>query len=249
MMQSGWALGYIAAALLSGWILPLHGWRVLFVLGAAARSGHSLDSKQNSGARDLEEKGWPRPLLASSSTGAAPACTLCLRAFGRLTLCILGAFHVDSLLPFHAEVDQGGAGLSIPNPWAGSLPWSLELSWGYLSFGHPADRFGRRRDLRVFCPVRRGAGHHLCARPLKRRPLFILSPFVGFFGHGYFSVFGAMLSELFPTRTAGPPRAFVTTPAARSARRRRSSWALSSTTLAALWHSRPRRPFLSSEPV
>src|SRR5581483_641599 len=35
MMQSGWALGYIAAALLSGWILPIHGWRILFLIGAA----------------------------------------------------------------------------------------------------------------------------------------------------------------------------------------------------------------------
>ena len=26
---------------------------------------------------------------------------------------------------------------------------------------------------------------------------------IGFFGHGYFSVFGAMLAELFPTRVRG----------------------------------------------
>jgi MFS family permease len=30
--------------------------------------------------------------------------------------------------------------------------------------------------------------------------LLALGPFVGFFGHGYFSVFGSMLAELFPTR-------------------------------------------------
>jgi nitrate/nitrite transporter NarK len=30
--------------------------------------------------------------------------------------------------------------------------------------------------------------------------LLLLGPLVGFFGHGYFSVFGAMLAELFPTR-------------------------------------------------
>jgi MFS family permease len=28
----------------------------------------------------------------------------------------------------------------------------------------------------------------------------LLGPLVGFFGHGYFSVFGSMLAELFPTR-------------------------------------------------
>jgi hypothetical protein len=29
--------------------------------------------------------------------------------------------------------------------------------------------------------------------------LVIVGPLVGFFGHGYFSVFGAMLAELFPS--------------------------------------------------
>jgi hypothetical protein len=29
--------------------------------------------------------------------------------------------------------------------------------------------------------------------------LFALGPLVGFFGHGYFSVFGALLAELFPS--------------------------------------------------
>src|SRR6185503_5797537 len=33
LMQSGWAIGYIVAAILAALVLPKHGWRVLFVLG------------------------------------------------------------------------------------------------------------------------------------------------------------------------------------------------------------------------
>jgi MFS family permease len=33
--------------------------------------------------------------------------------------------------------------------------------------------------------------------------LLVLGPLVGLFGHGYFSVFGAMLAELFPTGVRG----------------------------------------------
>ncbi len=33
--------------------------------------------------------------------------------------------------------------------------------------------------------------------------LLALGPLVGFFGHGYFSVFGAMLAELFPSTIRG----------------------------------------------
>ena len=63
-----------------------------------------------------------------------------------------------------------------------------------------ADRFGRRPVFigfvlaaAVLVPVYGLAG---------RWPglLLALGPFVGFFGHGYFSVFGALLAELFPTR-------------------------------------------------
>ena len=35
IVQSGWALGYIAAALLSARLLPIYGWRALFVAGIA----------------------------------------------------------------------------------------------------------------------------------------------------------------------------------------------------------------------
>jgi nitrate/nitrite transporter NarK len=33
--------------------------------------------------------------------------------------------------------------------------------------------------------------------------LLVLGPLIGFFGHGYFSVFGAMLAELFPVSIRG----------------------------------------------
>ena len=36
-----------------------------------------------------------------------------------------------------------------------------------------------------------------------------LGPFVGFFGSGYFSAFGAFISELFPTRARGSAVGFT----------------------------------------
>ncbi|WP_144576945.1 MFS transporter, partial [Siminovitchia fortis] len=31
-LQAGWTVGYIVATLLAGWIIPEHGWRVLFFI-------------------------------------------------------------------------------------------------------------------------------------------------------------------------------------------------------------------------
>jgi MFS family permease len=66
---------------------------------------------------------------------------------------------------------------------------------GYTAFGFLADRFGRRPVFAFFLvaaallvPVfARSAGHEM--------QLLWLGPLLGCFGHGYFSVFGAMLSE------------------------------------------------------
>ena len=38
--------------------------------------------------------------------------------------------------------------------------------------------------------------------------LLTIGPLVGYFGHGYFSVFGAMLAELFPTRIRATAQGF-----------------------------------------
>jgi MFS family permease len=104
------------------------------------------------------------------------------------------------LPPFLARpVEQGGAGMGV----VGSLQWIIAMQigayFGYLTFGFIADRLGRRRTFIVFM---------LCAAAIvplygqmARSPgvLLVLSPLLGYFGHGYFSLFGGLIAELFPT--------------------------------------------------
>ncbi len=104
------------------------------------------------------------------------------------------------LPPFLSRpVEQGGAGMGV----VGSLQWIVLMQigayLGYLTFGFIADRLGRRRTFILFM---------LCAAAIvpvygqmARNPtvLLILSPLLGYFGHGYFSIFGSLVAELFPT--------------------------------------------------
>ncbi len=83
------------------------------------------------------------------------------------------------------------------------IPVQIGAFFGYAAFGFLADRFGRRPVFVAFVLFAAGivpayglSGQH----PVT---LMILGPFVGFFGHGYFSVFGAMLAELFPSHVRG----------------------------------------------
>jgi MFS family permease len=89
--------------------------------------------------------------------------------------------------------------LSVVRSTGFIIPMQLGALAGYLSFGFLADRFGRRP---AFVGFLLGAGvvTYLYGG-LAQSPGFLLAlgPLVGFFGHGYYSAFGAILSELFPS--------------------------------------------------
>lgn len=93
------------------------------------------------------------------------------------------------------------AELGLTSAQAGGLMTAtlVPSAVGGVVFGVLADRFGRRPTFVAFVlaaavvvPV-----YGLNAR--SETLLLVMGPLVGFFGHGYFSVFGAMLAELFPS--------------------------------------------------
>jgi MFS family permease len=69
---------------------------------------------------------------------------------------------------------------------------------GYASFGFLSDRFGRRRTYVTYLLV---AAVLVPLYGATRDPttLLLLGPIVAFFGTGYFSGFGAVTAEIFPT--------------------------------------------------
>jgi MFS family permease len=93
-----------------------------------------------------------------------------------------------------------------------STPWIISIQvgalFGYTSFGFLSDRFGRRPSFLIFV-----LGAALCVpvyalHGTSPGVLMLLGPLVGFFGHGYFSVFGAMLAELFPSALRATAQGF-----------------------------------------
>jgi MFS family permease len=207
IMQSGWAIGYMAAAVLAALILGNEslgdeGWRWLFVVGVAPAL-FTLWIRRNV----PESRAWVE--RAPAQQRANPLKTIFGRALVGRTLRIiaLGAavqFAYWGLFfwlpPFLSRpVEQGGAGMGV----VGSLQWIIFMQigayLGYLTFGFIADKLGRRRTFILFM---------LCAAAIvpvygqmARNPtvLLILSPLLGYFGHGYFSLFGGLIAELFPT--------------------------------------------------
>jgi len=84
------------------------------------------------------------------------------------------------------------------------IPTQIGAFFGYISFGLIADKIGRRLTF-AFYVATAAALTPVYAHLRSETALLAMGPMIGFFGTGFFSLFGAMLSELYPTvvRAAG----------------------------------------------
>jgi MFS family permease len=197
-MQSGWAIGYILAALLAAAVMPHWGWRPLFVAGVAPALlavwvlRRVEEPKRDAATRRHGDAGslWARGTLTRMGLATS------------VTSCVLFAYWgLFTWIPSYlsSPVSRGGAGMSVVQSSGWIVPMQIGSFFGYTLFGFLADRFGRRPvfltfvlSAAVLAPIYGQWGRHQTA-------LMLMGPLIGFFGHGYFSVFGAMLAELFPS--------------------------------------------------
>jgi len=209
LMQGGWALGYLLAALAAAALMPAWGWRPLFFLGTApALFGLWVRLR-------VEEPGlWTRPgpgerrglreLFRPALRRTTLVCTLVA------SLAMLGYWGLFSWLPSFlvAPLAQGGAGLSFVRGPLWMVPMLAGAYAGYLSFGFFADRWGRRP---AFAGFLLSSAALACLYGNTRHPLglMLLGPLVGFFGSGQVAAFGVVIAELFPTRARGAALGFI----------------------------------------
>jgi MFS family permease len=206
IMQSGWAIGYITAALMAALILgapgaPPDAWRWLFVVGVVPAL-FTLWIRRNV----PEPETWTRHQRKRVGN---PFSLIFGRALAGRTLLVilLGAavqfayWGVFFWLPaFLARpVSLGGAGMGVVGSLGWIIPVQIGAYFGYLTFGFIADRIGRRRTFIMFMLA--AAILVPVYGQMARNPtvLLLLGPVLGYFGHGYFSMFGSFIAELYPT--------------------------------------------------
>ncbi|HET9362422.1 MAG TPA: MFS transporter, partial [Vicinamibacterales bacterium] len=206
IMQSGWALGYMmasisAAVILGAPSLGADAWRWLFVLGVVP-AFFTLWIRRYV----REPESWSR--RRQTLGGAASPFAIFGPALIRRTLLIIALgsavqfanwglfFWLPQFLS--RPVAQGGAGMGI----VGSLPWIIPVQLGayagYLTFGFIADRIGRRQAFVLYMIA--AALLVPVYGQMARSPvvLLLLGPLLGYFGYGYFSMFGGFVAELYP---------------------------------------------------
>ena len=217
LMQSGWALGYMLAAASTAFILPRFGWRVLFLTGL-------FPALLTIWIQRKVKEPILKPMQGREKRVSRPWLDLFRPPLGRLTFfstalataMLFAYWGINTWLPgfLSAPRSQGGGGLDIVQTSAWIFTMQFGTFLGYASFGWLADWWGRRPAFLVYVliaavltplygltPVWAGAKSEFW--------LLALGPLVGFFGTGFFSLFGAMLAELYPTALRGSGQGFV----------------------------------------
>jgi MFS family permease len=190
----------IAAAVLGSPLFGSNGWRVLFLVGVAPALFTIWIRRR------VHEP--PRAARTTDSGGLNPFKAIFGRALiGRtIGVILLGSavqfanWGVFFWLPtFLARpLEQGGAGMGIVGSLGWLVPVQLGAYLGYLTFGFLADRFGRRQTFICFMVIAAIIVPIYGQFARDRLLLLVLSPLLGYFGYGYFSMFGSFVAELFP---------------------------------------------------
>src|SRR5205085_7935159 len=117
---------------------------------------------------------------------------------------LFGWWSFNLWLPSYLQEppSRGGLGLQMLSSSTMILVMQLGMWLGYVTFGFMSDRFGRKPTYVGYLLL---AAVLLFAYVSIRVPLVLLAlgPFVAFFATGYFSGFGAVTAEIFPTSIRG----------------------------------------------
>ena len=201
VMQSAWAIGYGLAALLVAVVLPRWGWRVVFFAGVLpalftlwvrrhVREPAVWTAQAGGGTRRLDLGA----IVGSGRLGITIALTL----MNASTMFAWWGFNL--WLPGYLSLPaaQGGVGLSTAAMSGFVVAMQVGMWLGYVTFGYASDLAGRRRAYVVYLVT---AAVLILVYVSVRAPLLLLllGPPVAFFATGYFSGFGAVTAELYPT--------------------------------------------------
>ena len=211
-MQSAWAVGYGAAAVVTAIVMPLWGWRGVFFVGilpalftlwvrrnveepAIWREARKTPARERIRVREI----FGGPMLPL---------TIAVTVMNAFTMFAWWGFNL--WLPGYLSLpaEEGGVGLTTTVMSAFVFVMQIGMWFGYVTFGFVSDTVGRKKTYIGYLVT---AAVLLFLYVSIRVPLVLLAlgPFVAFFGTGYFSGFGAVTAEIYPTAIRATAQGFT----------------------------------------
>jgi len=208
LMQSAWAIGYAAAAFVTMLVLPRWGWRAVFLVGILPAFLTLWVRSKVEEPRLWRQTTRRRGGFASIFKGGLLRLTVPLTIMNAFTL--FGWWGFNLWLPGYLSLPRASGGMGIPAATMSAFIIAMQVGmwFGYVTFGFVSDRVGRKKTyvaytltasvlILVYISLR---------TPL---PLLLLGPFVAFFATGYFSGFGAVTAEVYPTEIRASAQGFT----------------------------------------
>ena len=216
IVQSSWAIGFAAAALVAGPVSRYYGWRAVFFVGILPalvtlwiqrrvpesemwQERAVAEGTRQSVAVEQHTRGQESGSFASIFKPPYVRHTIALLLFNFFGM--FAWWGLFTWLPPYLSlpVDQGGRGLSVMGMTTLMVVLNIcGMFPGYASFGWVADHIGRRTAFRVYSLVAAFL-IPLYAMARSQSMLLVVGTLVAFFGTGLFSGSGIMGSEIFPT--------------------------------------------------
>ncbi len=217
-MQSAWAIGFGAAALTVSLVLPRFGWRAVFFVGVLPallvlwvrrnveepERWMALKVTQKMGVANAAARTSIVDIFRGKMLGRTSAVTF-------MNACTLfGWWGMNSWVPAYLSLPpaQGGLGMSDSTGPRFVAFMQIGMWLGYITFGYISDVFSRKR---VYVTYLLGASLLLPLYGSLSNPalLLLLGPFVAFFGTGFYSGFGAVTAEIYPTAIRASAQGFT----------------------------------------
>ena len=209
-MQSAWAIGYAAAAIVASIVVPRFGWRAAFFIGVLPafltlwirRTVRESEIWTNSRKHDA------RLSIAVIFSGPFARLTTLLTLLSLATIFAYWGFNL--WVPAYLSLPATRGGLGLNTSWTTLIIVTMQIGtfFGYVSFGYISDAFGRKKSFITYL-VTASILMLLYAGTTAVPLLLLLGPLVAFFGTGFFSGFGAVAAELFPTAIRATAQGFT----------------------------------------
>jgi MFS family permease len=202
LMQSAWAIGYALAAIVNLVVQDVMGlgWRAVFFVGVfPALYAFWVRRRVEEPALWREARARPsrvslRQAIGGSMLGVTVAVTL-------MNACTMFAWWgFNTWVPSYLRLAPAAGGIGLSSAMMNFFIVAMQVGmwFGYVTFGFVADTVGRKVTYIAYL-VLAAVFVLLYATTSNAWALFALGPVTAFFATGFFSGYGAVTAELYPT--------------------------------------------------
>jgi MFS family permease len=210
-MQSAWAVGYGLAAIVVAVVMPIWGWRAVFFVGVLpALFTVWVQRRVEEPAlwRERKAAAAGRGRLGDIFRGSLGRLTIAVTLMNACTMFAWWGFNQWIPAYLSLPAGEGGIGLSTRMMSGFIVAMQVGMWFGYVTFGFISDRIGRKRSYVAYLLTAAVLmmSYTVTAQPLA---LLLLGPVVAFFATGYFTGFGAVTAEIYPTEIRATAQGFT----------------------------------------